>query len=230
MRTICRVSALIFAAALGAHPAQESQAPSPQPQAQLAPKREPKPVSNKALNAHPRAPMMRDLTKWINTELKDVFRGKPEVTCWMCHRGMDVPPNFPMPQQDEEFPQLEYAQKVMALTPEQEKQPAREVFKNLKHLAQMPAGRMPPVMAMFSRSLGVQCTFCHVKGDFASDANNHKKIARRMLTMVSGTSRAFYENKGTPVNCGQCHMGQKEPAGAPRPSGPAKRPAAKRAS
>ena len=35
-----------------------------------------------------------------------------------------------------------------------------------------------------NRGLGVKCDHCHDKNDFASDANEHKVIARKMMQMT----------------------------------------------
>ena len=46
-----------------------------------------------------------------------------------------------------------------------ETQPAESVFKNIKILKGVPAGRLVNIMNMgFGRSLGVSCGFCHVPG------------------------------------------------------------------
>jgi len=48
--------------------------------------------------------------------------------------------------------------------------------KNLKLLA--PTADIPFVMRNFAEALGVQCTHCHVQGDFAADTNPNKETAR----------------------------------------------------
>lgn len=58
--------------------------------------------------------------------------------------------------------------------------------------------------------LGVTCDFCHVEGDYASDANGHKLIARDMLRMQVELNRSYFDGKGT-VSCYTCHHGEKEP-------------------
>src|SRR6185436_14816702 len=46
-----------------------------------------------------------------------------------------------------------------------ENEPAEQVFKNIKILQGIPAGRLVNIMNMgFGRSLGVSCGFCHVPG------------------------------------------------------------------
>ena len=105
-----------------------------------------------------------------------------------------------------------------------EELPADSVFKNLKFLGQIPAGRLPRIMNMgFGRSLGVSCNFCHAPGDYASDENPHKEVARRMMQMVQTINNDhlwkiedLMEGK-TPeerptANCTMCHRGEKEPS------------------
>jgi hypothetical protein len=58
--------------------------------------------------------------------------------------------------------------------------------------------------------LGVECSYCHVEGDYASDANGHKVIARDMLRMQVELNRSYFDGKGT-VSCYTCHHGEKEP-------------------
>jgi hypothetical protein len=43
-------------------------------------------------------------------------------------------------------------------------QPAEEAYKNIQILKGMPAERVPMIMGVFNRVLGVQCTHCHVDG------------------------------------------------------------------
>ena len=83
------------------------------------------------------------------------------------------------------------------------------------------------IMRGFNTGLGVQCTFCHVRGDFASDENRHKVIARRMITMNqeindklrppdANTAAADVQAK---VTCYTCHRGEEHPKTAPAATG-----------
>jgi hypothetical protein len=95
------------------------------------------------------------------------------------------------------------------------------------------------VMSRFNAALGVQCTYCHVANDFASDANPKKDVARTMLRMVQiiadrfpDTGNDFRNSRYLPfpegkqyVTCFTCHQGAAVPAsGAPDPTGPARAP------
>lgn len=64
--------------------------------------------------------------------------------------------------------------------------------------------------ASVAPALGVKCDFCHVKGDFASDANEHKEEARAMMRMTNELNAQFFEGKSR-ISCMTCHMGAKEP-------------------
>jgi len=80
---------------------------------------------------------------------------------------------------------------------------------------------LPKLMASFNAALGVQCTYCHANGDFASDTNPKKDVARKMLRLLkqvdlhfpdtgndflSSRYLAFPEGKRY-VSCYSCHRG-----------------------
>jgi hypothetical protein len=97
--------------------------------------------------------------------------------------------------------------------------PAEEVFKNVTILKGMPAGRLLAVMSMgFGRSLGVDCTHCHVPDRWEVDEKAPKAIARQMWAMTNAINAehlARIPNLKGPnpiVNCTTCHRGQLKPA------------------
>jgi hypothetical protein len=85
--------------------------------------------------------------------------------------------------------------------------------KNLQVL-KAPPSELMPIMRAYSAALGVRCNFCHVQGDFASDENPHKKIARQMIAMTQDINHHFEDSK-THVTCYTCHRGQEEPKTEP---------------
>jgi hypothetical protein len=93
--------------------------------------------------------------------------------------------------------------------------PARPAPKNLIVLA--PDTDIPFVMRGFAQALGVQCTYCHVQGDFASDTNPKKDIARKMIAMVRQIDATFPTSAGVfpagyhEVDCNTCHRGSTKP-------------------
>jgi hypothetical protein len=109
-----------------------------------------------------------------------------------------------------------------------ENMPAESVFKNIKVMKGIPAGRLVRIMNMgFGRSLGVSCGFCHVPGKWDLDDKPEKETARVMFTMV-GTINRDYMAKLPPdssrtqppmVFCMTCHMGNPKPV-LPPPPGP----------
>jgi hypothetical protein len=108
--------------------------------------------------------------------------------------------------------------------------PAESVFKNIKIMKGIPAGRLVNIMnAGFGRSLGVSCGFCHVPGKWDLDDKEEKNTARLMFSMVQTVNRDYMakvpNDSGPPpvVNCFTCHRGMAQPAGPPGP--PANRPA-----
>lgn len=99
-------------------------------------------------------------------------------------------------------------------------------FENLQVLSEdLDWNDLVPIMAGFTRALGVRCTFCHVgeEGrplatyDFASDEKATKGKAREMLRMVRSINTEYLANleerKDPPirVECATCHRGTNEP-------------------
>ena len=70
------------------------------------------------------------------------------------------------------------------------------------------------IMRKFTVALGGNCQMCHVQGDPSSDANEHKVIARHMITMTKEINAKFPDGKEH-VTCYTCHRGSHEPAMAP---------------
>jgi len=100
-----------------------------------------------------------------------------------------------------------------------EDQPAEQVFKNIQMFKGMPAARLLRVMELgYSRSLGVNCTHCHVVDQWDKDDKPTKPIAREMAKMVQTINTDLLKNiKGLKgpnpiVNCTTCHRGQTKPA------------------
>ena len=108
-----------------------------------------------------------------------------------------------------------------------ENQPAESVFKNIKILKGVPAGRLVNIMNMgFGRSLGVSCGFCHVPGKWDLDDKEEKNTARIMFAMVQAINRDYLSkvpsDRGTPpmASCFTCHRGNPRPLGPDGPGGP----------
>ncbi len=101
----------------------------------------------------------------------------------------------------------------------QENKPAEEVFKNIQLLKGMPAGRLLRVMEMgYARSLGVNCTHCHVAGEWEKEDKPTKQIAREMAVMMRAINESHLKqiknlkSANPTVNCTTCHRGQTKPA------------------
>jgi hypothetical protein len=94
--------------------------------------------------------------------------------------------------------------------------------KNLKVLAA--DVNIQQTMGAFRTALGVQCTFCHVQGDFASDDNPKKNIARNMLRIAADINATFPDGKRH-VTCYTCHRGEAKPKMEAPASGAEAKPA-----
>jgi hypothetical protein len=93
--------------------------------------------------------------------------------------------------------------------------------KNLQVLKVQPS-ELIPIMRSFNVALGVECNFCHIRDNFASDDNPHKVVARKMITMSHQINSNFPDGK-MHVTCYTCHRGEEEPKTAP-PAGAAEAP------
>jgi CRISPR/Cas system-associated protein Cas10 (large subunit of type III CRISPR-Cas system) len=99
------------------------------------------------------------------------------------------------------------------------------LYKNLKVLPKNTTKKeMDSVMRHFAQSLGVKCNFCHQFNqeqkamDFASDANEHKGVAREMMKMTARLNKKYFDVKDSKsltakleVTCYTCHHGKEEP-------------------
>lgn len=70
----------------------------------------------------------------------------------------------------------------------------------------------------YARSLGVNCTHCHVPGEWEKEDKPTKQIARDMSAMVTAINTEQLKkikNLKSPdpvINCTTCHRGQIKPA------------------
>ena len=81
---------------------------------------------------------------------------------------------------------------------------------NLKVLPKkMSKKEVKTVMKDISKSLGVQCDFCHDTDDFSKDTK-HKEVARNMMRMTTELNKKYFKGKSR-VTCMTCHQGNKEP-------------------
>jgi len=103
----------------------------------------------------------------------------------------------------------------------QEQKPAEEVFKNVQMFKGRPASQLVRTMETgFTRALGVQCTHCHVPGEWDKDEKVPKQVTREMMTMSAkintellSTIKGIKSEKPT-VGCTTCHRGQVKPSNA----------------
>ena len=94
-----------------------------------------------------------------------------------------------------------------------EQEPSEKVFRNIKVLRGIPAGRLLRIMERgFSPALGVGCDYCHVEGKWASDSLETKQVARKMWTMMGSINKEIKTIRAdASVNCSMCHRGSPKP-------------------
>ena len=87
---------------------------------------------------------------------------------------------------------------------------AEQKYKNIQLLRGIPSDRLTKIMFAFKASLGVDCTYCHIKDQFEKDDKPQKQTARKMIQLVRDTNAKL---GGTArVTCFTCHRGQTRPA------------------
>jgi hypothetical protein len=112
-----------------------------------------------------------------------------------------------------------YVAEVRAQIAGKETLPASQVFKNIKTLNDVPAGRLLAIMNVgYGKSLGVSCTHCHTAGQWDREDKTQKQTARDMSAMAARINNELLKTipnlKGPNaiVNCTTCHRGQVKPA------------------
>ena len=87
---------------------------------------------------------------------------------------------------------------------------AEQKYKNIQLLRGIPSERLTKIMFSFKASLGVDCTYCHIKDQFEKDDKPAKQVARKMIQLVRDTNTKL--GSMTHVTCFTCHRGQTRPA------------------
>ncbi|MFY9608339.1 MAG: photosynthetic reaction center cytochrome c subunit family protein [Blastocatellia bacterium] len=115
-------------------------------------------------------------------------------------------PSAPSPASSEES-QLPSLDPLPASSREER---AEQKYKNVQMLKGLPSDRIMSVMFAFKASLGVDCTYCHIKDQFEKDDKPPKQVARKMITLVRETNVKL--GGAARVTCFTCHRGQTRPA------------------
>jgi hypothetical protein len=105
---------------------------------------------------------------------------------------------------------------LLPLCPQEKQEKARPAPTNLKVLQVKTGSEVSQIMRTFTAGLGVQCVYCHQQGNFASDENPKKEIARHMIQMTKRINAELSGGK-LRVSCYTCHRGDAEPKTAPEP-------------
>ncbi len=107
---------------------------------------------------------------------------------------------------------------VMKTIAGRENEPAGKVFKNVKLLKDMPAGKFLELMNNdYGKALGRNCNFCHVPDHWDSDKRKEKQTARMMIQMTDSINDAYLVKLKNPrgmwphIDCVTCHRGFNEP-------------------
>ena len=102
--------------------------------------------------------------------------------------------------------------------------PAVSVFQNIQLFKTATAGRLLGQMRNWTRILGVNCTHCHIAGQWEKDDLPPKLTARAMDKLEDDVNDLLKNIKSIKdeahVNCFTCHRGQPKPEGSGPRGGP----------
>jgi photosynthetic reaction center cytochrome c subunit len=93
--------------------------------------------------------------------------------------------------------------------------PAGSAYKNVQVLKNVSTGAFGRLMVSMTQWVAPQqgCGYCHVSGNFASDAKYTKVVARRMLQMTIAVNTTYANHVGdVGVTCYTCHRGNNNPS------------------
>jgi predicted component of type VI protein secretion system len=85
---------------------------------------------------------------------------------------------------------------------------AEKKYKNIQMLKGLPADRIESIMFAFKNSLGVDCTYCHIKDQFEKDDRPAKQTARKMIALTRDANAKLSMPR---VSCFTCHRGHARP-------------------
>ncbi len=125
----------------------------------------------------------------------------------------------PAIQEDKPFDQKQVLAELRKQIAGQENKPSEEAFKNIQiqNFKKLPARLLLGAMEfVFSKSLGVDCRYCHVVDQWEKDDKPTKQIARdmygMMLSVDDDLARIRNLKSAKPiVSCYTCHRGQTKP-------------------
>jgi len=121
--------------------------------------------------------------------------------------GAGGAPSAPMAAQAGESTELPSLDPLASSSKEER---AEQKYKNIQLLRGIPSERLTKIMFAFKASLGVDCTYCHIKDQFEKDDKPQKQTARKMIQLVRDTNAKL--GSMTRVTCFTCHRGQIRPA------------------
>jgi hypothetical protein len=128
-------------------------------------------------------------------------------------------PQTDTPQTQETIDQQQIVSELRSKIADQKTKPASEVFQNVQLLKTVPAGALISIMEIgYSKSLVVDCSYCHIVGHWELDDKPTKQTARSMVLMTRTINQELLKkipnlkSENPAVNCTTCHRGQTQPA------------------
>jgi len=91
---------------------------------------------------------------------------------------------------------------------------AEQVYRNITALQGTPAGELNQSMHLMKGALGLDCSYCHIEGQWDRDDMAPKQVARAMILMMKDINDRQFGGRQV-VTCYTCHNGRPIPASMP---------------
>jgi hypothetical protein len=150
----------------------------------------------------------RKMFRMVGGISRTYFEGEGGPACWTCHRGSTEPQQRPSDEVSAHLKPVAVPDPSPFVA---DARPAAEVYMNIQLLKQVPANRLELIMKSFSQWLGVECSACHVVGQWERDEKDEKQMARKMVQMRADIIATYFDGEPK-VGCWTCHRGSHEPA------------------
>lgn len=125
------------------------------------------------------------------------------LSCQSCHQGQAKL----LAVRDEEFRQPQTGNPAVRFLRVKAKSTGVVLWRASTKVPFLPKDHFMERMRSFNQALGVNCSYCHKKGDYEAETPR-KQTARLMLQEFSAKLR---KPDGKPVSCNDCHQGRARP-------------------
>lgn len=148
-------------------------------------------------------------SRTVNSSSQELPPGHPPVTDGQQAAAQPLPQGAETPGETGAAGETKELPSLDPLPAASREKRTEQEYKNIQVLKGLPADRLTSIMFAFKNSLGVDCTYCHIKNEFEKDDKPAKQMARKMIG-ITRDANAKLEGSAR-VTCNTCHRGQPRP-------------------